>query len=111
MSCLHTQDKDVTEASSHILDLTGRLRDLETSLMQSRSQESKLLRDLEENKQRYRESRHEAVHLKGRRVELELHRYRTQCVSRRRLLTHHLKFVYFSLITVELLICFCVNIK
>lgn len=78
--CLCTQDKDVTEASSNILDLTGRLRDLETSLTQSHSQESKLLRDLEENKHRYREARNEVTHLKGRRVELQLRRYRTQCV-------------------------------
>lgn len=67
--CLRTQDKDVTEASSHILDLTGRLRDLETSLTQRRSQESKLLRDFEENKHRYREARREVAHLKGRRVD------------------------------------------
>lgn len=59
------QDKDVTEASGHIADLAGRLRDLETSLTDSRSQENKLMRDLEENKRRYREARHEVTHLKG----------------------------------------------
>lgn len=70
----------MTEASSQVLDLTERIRDLETSLTQSHSQENRLLRDLEENKRRYREARHEVAHLKGRRVELQLRRYRTQCV-------------------------------
>ncbi|XP_044030126.1 coiled-coil domain-containing protein 62 isoform X2 [Siniperca chuatsi] len=63
-SMLKLKDKDVTEASGHIVNLTGRLRDLETSLTESRSQESKLLRDLEENKRRYREAKHEITHLK-----------------------------------------------
>ncbi|XP_070845453.1 coiled-coil domain-containing protein 62 isoform X2 [Chaetodon trifascialis] len=63
-SMLKLKDKDVTEASGHIFDLTGRLRDLETSLTESRSQESKLLRDSEENKRRYKEARHEITHLK-----------------------------------------------
>lgn len=68
------QDKDVAEASSQILELTGRLRDLETSLTESRSQEGKLLKDLEENKRRYRETRHEVTHLKGTGVTIKLHR-------------------------------------
>ena len=63
------QNKDVTEASGHIEDLSGRLRDLETSLTESRSRESKLLRDLEENKRRYREAKHEITHLKGTKPE------------------------------------------
>ncbi|XP_076614661.1 coiled-coil domain-containing protein 62 isoform X2 [Chaetodon auriga] len=63
-SMLKLKDKDVTEASGHIFDLTGRLRDLETSLTESRSQESKLLRDSEENKRRYKEARHEIARLK-----------------------------------------------
>ncbi|XP_040012742.1 coiled-coil domain-containing protein 62 isoform X2 [Xiphias gladius] len=63
-SMLKLKEKDVTEASSHILDLTGRLRDLDTSLTESRSRETKVLRDLEENKRRYREARHEVTHLK-----------------------------------------------
>ncbi|XP_070780450.1 coiled-coil domain-containing protein 62 isoform X2 [Enoplosus armatus] len=63
-SMLKLKDKDVTEASGHIVDLTGRLRDLETSLTESRSRESKLLRDLEESKRRYRDARHEVTHLK-----------------------------------------------
>lgn len=63
-SMLKLKDKDVTEASGHVVDLTGRLRDLETSLAESRSRESKLLRDSEENKRRHREARHEITHLK-----------------------------------------------
>ncbi|XP_069370354.1 coiled-coil domain-containing protein 62 isoform X2 [Paralichthys olivaceus] len=63
-SMLKLKDKDVTESSGHILDLTGRLRDLETSLTESSSRETKLLRDSEENKRRYREARHEVTHLK-----------------------------------------------
>ncbi|XP_072227463.1 coiled-coil domain-containing protein 62 [Leuresthes tenuis] len=63
-SMLKLKDKDVTEASGHILDLTGRLQDLETVLKDSRSQESKHLRDAEENKRRYRETRHESTKLK-----------------------------------------------
>ncbi|XP_026211332.1 coiled-coil domain-containing protein 62 isoform X2 [Anabas testudineus] len=63
-SMLKLKDKDATEASSHILDLKGRLQDLDMSLTQSRSRESKLLRDLEENKRRYREAKHEVTHLK-----------------------------------------------
>ncbi|XP_071755232.2 coiled-coil domain-containing protein 62 [Centroberyx gerrardi] len=61
---LKLKDKDVTEANAHIVDLTGRQRDLETSLKESSSRESRLLRELEENKRRYREARHENTHLK-----------------------------------------------
>ncbi|XP_040914598.1 coiled-coil domain-containing protein 62 isoform X2 [Toxotes jaculatrix] len=63
-SMLKLKDKDVTEASSQILDLTGRLRVLETSLAESRSHETKILRELEENKRRYREARHNVTLLK-----------------------------------------------
>lgn len=63
-SMLKLKDKDVTEASGHIADLAGRLRDLETALTESRSRESKLLRDAEENKRRYREARPEVTRLK-----------------------------------------------
>ncbi|KAM3874239.1 coiled-coil domain-containing protein 62 [Diretmus argenteus] len=63
-SMLKLKDKDVTEATTHVADLTGRLRDLETSLKESRSRESRLLRDFEENKRRYREARFENTHLK-----------------------------------------------
>ncbi|XP_034566068.1 coiled-coil domain-containing protein 62 isoform X2 [Notolabrus celidotus] len=63
-SMLKLKDKDVSEASGQIVELTGRLRDLETSLTESRSRENKVLRDSEENKRRYRETRHENTHLK-----------------------------------------------
>ncbi|XP_058473471.1 coiled-coil domain-containing protein 62 [Solea solea] len=63
-SMLKLKDKDLTEASSHIVDLSGRLRDLETSLTDSRSRENKLQRDLEERKLRYKETRHEVTSLK-----------------------------------------------
>ncbi|XP_059213460.1 coiled-coil domain-containing protein 62 [Centropristis striata] len=63
-SMLKLKDKDVAEASGHVVDLTGRLRHLETSLTESRSRENKLLRDAEENKRRHRETRHEITHLK-----------------------------------------------
>lgn len=53
------------EASGHIVDLRGRVRELETSLTESRSRENKLLKDLEENKRRYREAKHGITHLKG----------------------------------------------
>ncbi|XP_054468744.1 coiled-coil domain-containing protein 62 isoform X2 [Anoplopoma fimbria] len=63
-SMLKLKDKDVSEASGHVVDLTGRLRDLETTMSESRSRENQLLRDSEENKRRYRESRYEISHLK-----------------------------------------------
>ncbi|XP_047425015.1 coiled-coil domain-containing protein 62 [Mugil cephalus] len=63
-SMLKLKDKDVTEASRHILDLSGRLRDLEAALAESRSRENKLLRDVEESKRRYREARHDVTQLK-----------------------------------------------
>lgn len=62
-SMLKLKEQDVTEASSHIVHLTGRLRDLETSLSERQSQEKKLLKDLEENKKRYRETKRENLQL------------------------------------------------
>ncbi|KAF7217779.1 coiled-coil domain-containing protein 62 isoform X2 [Nothobranchius furzeri] len=63
--CLnHNQDKDVTEASGRTLELTGRLRDLDAALTQSRSQENKLFKDSEENKRRYKETKHEVNQLR-----------------------------------------------
>uniref|UniRef100_A0A3Q4B3Y7 Uncharacterized protein n=1 Tax=Mola mola TaxID=94237 RepID=A0A3Q4B3Y7_MOLML len=53
-SMLKLKDKDVTEVSGHIVDLTGHLRELETSLSESQARENKLLKDLEESKRRYR---------------------------------------------------------
>uniref|UniRef100_A0A3Q0RJ35 Coiled-coil domain containing 62 n=1 Tax=Amphilophus citrinellus TaxID=61819 RepID=A0A3Q0RJ35_AMPCI len=64
-SMLKLKDQDVAKASSYILDLSGRLQDLETSLKESRSQESKLAKDLEENKLRYKEAGHKVTQLKG----------------------------------------------
>lgn len=63
-SMLKLKDKDVTEASGQIVDLTARLRHLETSLTESHSRENKLLRDVEENKRRYRDAKQEVAHLK-----------------------------------------------
>ncbi|XP_034403355.1 coiled-coil domain-containing protein 62 isoform X2 [Cyclopterus lumpus] len=63
-SMLKLKDKDVAEASGHAVDLAGRLRHLETTLTESRSRESELLRDSEEHRRRHRESRYEVTHLK-----------------------------------------------
>ena len=63
------QDKDVTEATNHIVDLSGRRKDLETSLKESGFRESRLLREAEENKRRYREARHASTRLKGQMAE------------------------------------------
>lgn len=60
------QDKDVIEATNHILELSGRLCDLEKSLEELRTRESKMLREMEEHKHRFRKSRHENTQLKGR---------------------------------------------
>uniref|UniRef100_A0A8C6KTI1 Coiled-coil domain containing 62 n=1 Tax=Nothobranchius furzeri TaxID=105023 RepID=A0A8C6KTI1_NOTFU len=62
---LKLKDKDVTEASGRTLELTGRLRDLDAALTQSRSQENKLFKDSEENKRRYKETKHEVNQLRG----------------------------------------------
>lgn len=59
------QDKDVTEATNHIVDLSGRLREMEGSLKESHSREARVLREVEEHKRRYREARHENTRLKG----------------------------------------------
>lgn len=55
----------MTEASGHIVDLRGRLRELQTSLAESHSRENKLLKDLEESKRRYKEAKHGCSQLKG----------------------------------------------
>lgn len=62
---IYLQEKDMTEASSQIVYLTGRLRDLETSLSERQSQEKKFLKDLEENKRRYRDVKRENLQLHG----------------------------------------------
>lgn len=56
----------MTEASSHIVHLTGCVRDLETTLSECQSQEKKLLKEPEENKKRYREAKRENLQLNGR---------------------------------------------
>lgn len=61
----------MTEASSHVVHLTGRLRELETLLSERQSRENKLLKDSEENKSHYREAKRENSHLKGMRASLQ----------------------------------------
>lgn len=53
------------EASGHIIELTVRLRELEALLKESRSRETKLLKDLEEMKRRHREAKEELSQLTG----------------------------------------------
>lgn len=62
------QDKDVVEASGHIIELTVRLRELEALLKESRSGENKLQKDLEEMKRRHREAKQGLSQLKGERA-------------------------------------------
>lgn len=54
------------EATNHILELSGRLCELEKSLGELRMRESKALREIEEQKHSFRESRHENTQLKGK---------------------------------------------
>lgn len=63
-STLKLKDKDVTEASGQLLDMTGRLRDLEMSLSESHSQENKLRRESQKQKQNHREAKCEITQLK-----------------------------------------------
>ncbi|KAK7125374.1 hypothetical protein R3I93_020904 [Phoxinus phoxinus] len=64
-SMLKLKDKDVIEATNHILELSGRLCDLEKSMEEVRTRESKTLREMEEHKHRFREGRHENTQLKA----------------------------------------------
>ncbi|XP_077099814.1 coiled-coil domain-containing protein 62 isoform X1 [Siphateles boraxobius] len=64
-SMLKLKDKDVIEATNHILELSGRLCDLEKSIEELRTRESKTLREMEEHKHRFREGRHENTQLKA----------------------------------------------
>ncbi|KAL1266157.1 hypothetical protein QQF64_001832 [Cirrhinus molitorella] len=64
-SMLKLKDKDVIEATNHILELSGRLCELEKSIEELRTRESKTLREMEEHKRRFRESRHENTQLKA----------------------------------------------
>lgn len=65
VKCFPHQDKDVVEASGHIIELTVRLRELERLLQESRSRENKLLKDLEEMRRRHREAKQGLSKLKG----------------------------------------------
>lgn len=56
----------MTKVSSHIVHLTGRLRDVETLLSERQSQEKRFIKYLEENKKRYREAKRENLQLHGR---------------------------------------------
>lgn len=56
----------MSDASSHIVHLTGRLRDLEASLSDRHAQEKKLLKDLEDRKKRHRETKRENSQLHGK---------------------------------------------
>ena len=60
-----SQDKDVSEATAHMVDLARRLQDLEAALNESCSQENRLQRDVEGTKRRYREYRHQNTSLRG----------------------------------------------
>lgn len=53
------------EATNHILELSGRLCELEKSLEDLRTRESKAQRQVEERKNDFRESRHENTQMKG----------------------------------------------
>ncbi|XP_051539841.1 coiled-coil domain-containing protein 62-like isoform X2 [Myxocyprinus asiaticus] len=64
-SVLRLKDKDVIEATDHILELSGRLCELEKSLEELRTRESKTLRETEEHKHCFRESRHENTQLRA----------------------------------------------
>ncbi|XP_026130065.1 coiled-coil domain-containing protein 62-like isoform X2 [Carassius auratus] len=64
-SMLKLKDKDMIEATNHILELSGRLCELEKSLEQLRTRESKALQEMEEHKHRFRESRHKNAQLKA----------------------------------------------
>ncbi|XP_010875691.1 coiled-coil domain-containing protein 62 isoform X2 [Esox lucius] len=61
---LRLKDTDVTEATNHILDLSGRVREMEGSLKESHLRETKALREADELKRRYRDVRHDNSRLK-----------------------------------------------
>uniref|UniRef100_A0A3B1KJ92 Coiled-coil domain containing 62 n=1 Tax=Astyanax mexicanus TaxID=7994 RepID=A0A3B1KJ92_ASTMX len=63
-SMLKLKDKDLMAATSHILGLTNRLQESETSLKESQERVGKLLREAEEYKRRFREARFNNVQLK-----------------------------------------------
>ncbi|XP_058268145.1 coiled-coil domain-containing protein 62 isoform X2 [Hemibagrus wyckioides] len=63
-SMLKLKDKDLTEATNHILGLTDRLGESESSLKECQARESKTLQETEEYKRRLREARHQNAQLK-----------------------------------------------
>ncbi|XP_026995328.2 coiled-coil domain-containing protein 62 isoform X2 [Tachysurus fulvidraco] len=63
-SMLKLKDKDMTEATNHILGLTERLRESESSLKECQVRESKTLQETEEYRRRLREARHQNAQLK-----------------------------------------------
>lgn len=64
-SMLKLKDKDVIEATNHILELSGRVCELEKTLEELRTRDGKTQRDAEEHKQRFRESRYQNTQLKA----------------------------------------------
>ncbi|XP_055087636.1 coiled-coil domain-containing protein 62 isoform X2 [Periophthalmus magnuspinnatus] len=63
-SMLKLKEKDVSEASSHLLDLTGHLKDMELSLKESYTKESTLQTELQEQKHYCTEARCAITQLK-----------------------------------------------
>ncbi|XP_072309594.1 LOW QUALITY PROTEIN: coiled-coil domain-containing protein 62 [Eucyclogobius newberryi] len=63
-SMLKLKEKDVSEASSQLLDLTGHLKDMEISLKESYSKENTLQTDLQEQKHYCTEARCAITQLK-----------------------------------------------
>lgn len=68
MTLFFTQDKDVTEAITHIQELSCRLSLQDDTQRELKTRESKALAELEEVKRRYREFRNENTRLKGTEV-------------------------------------------
>ncbi|XP_059400793.1 protein Hook homolog 3-like isoform X1 [Carassius carassius] len=64
-SMLKLKDRDVIEATNQILELSSHLCELEKSLEELRTRESKMLREMEKHKHCFRESRHENTQLKA----------------------------------------------
>ncbi|KAL0965759.1 hypothetical protein UPYG_G00285350 [Umbra pygmaea] len=58
------KDKDMTEATNHIVDLSARLWQMDGLLKDSHSREAKVLKEVEEQKRLYREVRNENMQLK-----------------------------------------------
>ncbi|XP_060751512.1 coiled-coil domain-containing protein 62 [Tachysurus vachellii] len=63
-SMLKLKDKDMTEATNHILGLAERLRESESSLKECQVRERKTLQETEEYRRRLREARHQNAQLK-----------------------------------------------